>query len=98
MIPEMTHPLGKHWDQPKLQDISFSLLCAYMSYKDFNLLKTYQTSTPTGVYEGKMWKCLKRTNNYGKPKWLLCYYEKLGPPDCSGQQLYIIKSYIIHIV
>lgn len=97
-IPVMTDPLGKYWEQPKLEDISFSLVYAWMTPKEFQQLKRYQTSTPTGVYAGKMWKMTAWTGKgrSSKEEWLLCYfdteYKKEGQP---GHIFFPIKFFII---
>lgn len=73
-IPPITDPLGKYWEQPDLNEIELSLSHAHMNLGSFHELKIYQTSLPTGVYYGKMWK---KQDHRGR--WLLCWY---GPnPD-----------------
>lgn len=57
MIPEMTDPLGKHWDQPK--DIRSAPMDEYtvlLDQRQVNQLSEYSTSYPSGVYPGKCWK------------------------------------------
>jgi len=56
MIPNMVHPLSKHWDQPSRKDIAIDDMYALMGRESFQQLKRYSTSIPTGIYEGKMWK------------------------------------------
>lgn len=58
MIPEMVHPLGKYWDQPKREHILVDEIYkrAQMDEKTFKELKNYESSNPTGAYEGKMWR------------------------------------------
>ena len=60
MIPDMVHPLGRHWRQPNKEDIAIDNIHALMSKDSFQELHTYSMSIPTGVYEGKMWKRLTR--------------------------------------
>lgn len=55
-IPEITHPLGKGWDQPATSEIEIGSEFATMSKKTFDALAEYSCSQPSGVYEGKMWK------------------------------------------
>lgn len=69
-IPFMTHPYGRHWDQPKRENILVDDKHALMSEDAFKLLNEYSLSIPTGAYEGKMWK---RKGDSGK--WLLCWYD-----------------------
>lgn len=74
MIPEMTDPLGKHWRQPKREEIALDDVGqAAMSKETFDLLPEYSASRPSGVYEGKMWKA-----RGGEHYWLLFWY---GPSD-----------------
>lgn len=56
VIPPMTHPYGKHWDQPDLSEIVIGVRHAAMTKKTFEKLRDYSHSRPTGVYEGKMWR------------------------------------------
>jgi hypothetical protein len=55
-IPEMTHPLGKHWEQPDKSEIKFSFGVAWVSEATFKKLASYDVTFPSGVYEGKMWR------------------------------------------
>lgn len=55
-IPVITDPLGKNWEQPDLNNILVDDTHALMSENDLKELLEYSTSTPTGVYAGKMWK------------------------------------------
>jgi len=75
IIPEITHPLGKHWDQPSKDNILIDDKNALMSEKDFNELKEYSCSVPSGAYEGKMWK------NYDGTNWGLVWYGESENPD-----------------
>jgi len=68
MIPDMIHPLSKHWDQPSKEDILIDNTHALISKKSFEQLKNYSMSIPTEVYEGKMWKA------GSKNKWFLRWY------------------------
>lgn len=56
VIPEMVHPLSRHWKQPKVSDILLDSQVALMSQETLDLLSEYSMSVPTGVYTGKMWK------------------------------------------
>jgi len=57
LIPPMIDPLGKHWEQPKVSDITIlnDKECE-MSQKTLDALADYTASKPSGVYAGKMWK------------------------------------------
>lgn len=84
IIPPMTDPLGKGWDQPKLEEIQLDHDHAYMNEKAFAMLKEYNTSTPTGVYEGKMWKrCIGEF-------YELCWWGKSSPGRCSLNSMKIM--------
>ena len=68
-IPDMVHPLSKHWDQPNRDNILIDNTKALMSGRSLGELHLYSTSIPTGVYEGKMWK--SKFQN----KWYLRWFE-----------------------
>jgi hypothetical protein len=59
IIPEMDDPLGAYWEQPNRQMIFIRDGKALLDAQDFKKLKSYDSSLPSGVYPGKMWK---RTN------------------------------------
>lgn len=90
IIPECTHPLSKHWNQPKNIDIQIDDTHALMSKKSFDGLPIYSCSIPTGVYAGKMWKAHDRLNDV----WYLRWYEN----DPMNKNMCLIKSRIIIIV
>jgi len=103
VIPPMTHPLGQHWQQPKKEDISLSLRYAWMTMETFRKLCVYQTSTPIGVYAGKMWRMQAYTNRYppghpnSKHEWLLCWYQPLGEFNSRDKPIFIVDWIIIQI-
>jgi len=68
MIPDMVHPLSRHWRQPNKEDIVIDDVSALMNKRSFQELHTYSMSIPTGVYEGKMWKAQIKT------KWYLRWF------------------------
>lgn len=55
IIPPITDPLGKHWQQPHRRFIELDDTHALMSEQTFKGLKEYSTSIPTGRYEGLVW-------------------------------------------
>jgi hypothetical protein len=55
-IPLMTHRLSYYWKQPDRTEIILTETEAYMPREAFECLAEYSCSTPTAVYEGKMWK------------------------------------------
>lgn len=77
-IPEMTHPLGKYWDQPKRTEISFTEKGVQMSDKTFSELSDYSLSYPSGVYPGKMWKSRLKSG-----KWVLRYFTYKNEDQCN---------------
>lgn len=90
MIPAMTHPLSRHWDQPPAERVLVDDTHALMSPETFAALAEYSTSMPSGVYEGKMWKRRDGAFEYAQrrrqepPEWLLCWYGPGEAPEtCS---------------
>lgn len=78
MIPQMTGPLSRYWEQPNKENILIDDTHAMMDKAALRLLKEYSCSLPSGVYEGKMWK-LK--TNLG---WVLRWYgPSVDPNKCS---------------
>lgn len=59
-IPPMTDPLGRYWDQPNVSEVLIDDTHALVSRSAFDKLNQYDTSIPSGVYPGKMWKCRQR--------------------------------------
>lgn len=55
-VPDMTDPLGKHWDQPSRYKIAFTEDGAYMQEETFKKLHNYEVTNPSGTYAGKMWR------------------------------------------
>ena len=73
IIPDMVHPLGKHWQQPNRDNILIDDTHALMSERCLGELHDYSTSIPTGVYEGKMWKAHKKLLD----AWVLRWYDHI---------------------
>lgn len=76
IIPPMTDPLSRAWDQPNQRRVICDNTIAQITWYDFDKLKEYSTSQPSGVYIGKMWK-----GRYDTGKWYLCWY---GPHPTPG--------------
>ncbi len=76
-IPEMAHPLSKHWKQPDRLRIGLGPIRATMSKDTFDKLLEYSTSLPTGEYDGKMWKAKKGSD------WWLLWYSECDKKDCK---------------
>lgn len=77
LIPEMSHPLGKHWEQPDRQMIFMREGKAHLDAQDFHKLKSYDSSLPSGVYPGKMWKRTNSDVSY------LCWYGEDKNGHCT---------------
>ena len=75
----MTHELGRYWDAPNISEIEVDEESALMSESAFRKLKNYSSSIPSGVYEGKMWKCET------KDGWYLRWYQNIpnNDKDCA---------------
>lgn len=82
IIPPITDPLGKYWQQPHRRFIELDDTHALMSEQTFKGLKEYSTSIPTGRYEGKMWK------GFIKGEWYLVWLA----PDTNHNLLRIEKK------
>lgn len=80
MIPEMTDPLGKHWNQPKdMTSVEMDDKHALLTPLQYEMLHEYSSTIPTGVYPGKCWKRLQSDG------WLLAWFEEVptNPKLCS---------------
>ena len=86
IIPPITDPLGRHWEQPKVSDIILDEKYAAMSQKTFDELKSYDRSFPSGVYPGKMWKraVYKNDSNDIAYHVLIWYGHHETPGYCSN--------------
>lgn len=58
-VPEITESMGKNWKQPPRSSIFIVGNQAFMSKSNCVMLAEYNCSVPSGVYDGKMWKCNK---------------------------------------
>lgn len=83
VIPEMTDPLGKHWAQPGRLDILVRDGKAILTKHVFQSLAEYNTSFPSGVYPGKMWKRI----NGGLAN--LCWYGEIEGNKCAIHHMQI---------
>lgn len=77
VIPEMDDPLGKHWVQPDRQYIFIRDGKAHLCAMDFKRLASYDSSFPSGVYPGKMWKRTNAGVSY------LCWYGEDKGGKCT---------------
>lgn len=83
VIPPVTDPMGRNWDQPDRKAILVDETHAIMTQRTFDQLKEYSATFPNGVYPGKMWKRhdgafdLEFLRKGGKPEWMLVWYGNL---------------------
>lgn len=83
VVPPITDPMGRHWEQPARESIRVDKERAFMDQKTFDALLAYNTSIPTGVYDGKMWKRNELARGGGFTKnWFLVW---MGPCDDSSK-------------
>lgn len=81
IVPPMTDPLGRHWEQPNRDEILIDDTHAVMTEATLNKLHNYSASTPSGVYHGKMWR------GECDGSWFLRWWGQSDKPDmCSGNQ------------
>lgn len=87
IIPPMTDPLGRHWNQPPLEQVLVDDTHALMTPATFAQLSEYSSTLPSGVYEGKMWRRHDGAHDPRRtrpPIWLLCWYgSHPDPGNCS---------------
>lgn len=55
-IPPMTHPLSRQWDQPDVSGFLIDATHCVLLRKDWEELTAYDSSIPSGVYDGKVWR------------------------------------------
>lgn len=93
VIPPITDPMGKHWEQPDRFEIEIDDTHALMSRETFENLHNYAHSQPSGVYPGKMWKwhcpgngvlCRCPKNGPAYLKWFGETYTEKGVEYCRG--------------
>jgi hypothetical protein len=78
-IPAMTDPLGKHWKQPAdIREAEMDDTHVMLTKRQFDQLKEYSSSYPSGCYDGKCWK------REGHDMWWLCWYHPHPKPDTIG--------------
>ncbi|NTG22019.1 hypothetical protein G6L00_16395 [Agrobacterium rhizogenes] len=82
VIPEITDPLGKHWDQPKdIRSAPMDGALVLLTRSQFNRLSEYSATLPSAVYPGKCWKRAEpgpaapgSPKRRGPMRWLLVWY------------------------
>ena len=90
-LPQMTHPLSRHWHQPSADEMAVYDDIAIMDRSTLERLANYSLTNPTGAYEGKMWRrCSSSYMSMGllvspvpvaDTQWLLCWYGPSEDPD-----------------
>lgn len=75
-IPQITHPLGRHWKQPARDKFLIDDKHALMDEDTYNQFPEYSATIPTGVYDGKCWVAKRHG------KFYLHWY---GPCDRDDQ-------------
>ena len=83
-IPQMTNPFSKHWKQPDLSEIELHPNFARMTAATMSKLAFYNTTIPTGVYEGKMFGRSEDGKDY-----LVWFGVSDNPEQCSINSLVI---------
>lgn len=89
-IPPITNPMGKYWEQPSKGEVVIDQTHALMNSEAFYKLHQYDTTTPTGIYVGKMWKrsqCGKSWFMFITPDW-----DKNDPDMCiiNARQIIVV--------
>lgn len=80
IIPEMTDPLGKYWEQPKdIREAEMDDTHVLLTQAQFDGLHDYSASLPTGTYDGKCWRAFGGRKD---PNWHLGWFH---PCDIVGQ-------------
>lgn len=82
MIPAMTDPLGKHWDQPAdIREAPMDDKTVLLTPRQFEELHEYSATMPSGVYPGKCWKRLEPWNRPTPERTLLVWYGIADDPS-----------------
>lgn len=82
VIPEMTHPLSEHWDQPDRRNLIFVGDKIHLTRPVWDALCSYDCTDPSGVYEGKMWRA-RGVDHKGAWQQLRWYGHSKNPNNCS---------------
>lgn len=73
IIPPITDPLGRGWDQPSTDNWLIDDESVIMSNRDFEKLHEYSCTNPTALYAGKCWRRHVEISKRGIDKWYLCF-------------------------
>lgn len=77
-IPPITDPLGSHWEQPCADNWLFDDTHVVIPARDLKRMHSYDSTMPTGVYEGKMWQ------RHEPSRHLLVWYGPCNEPKRCG--------------
>jgi hypothetical protein len=96
VVPPITEPLGRHWEQPDREELIFCGDFVYMTRRAYKQLPEYNNSVPSGVYEGKMWKSHVRYSDVGRVCWLRWFGVSDDPDKVTNNQrrIAIVKERI----
>ncbi len=89
-IPAMTDPLGRHWKQPRRDQIEIDCNHALMPRSAFDQLLEYSATTPSGTYPGKMWKAHLPDGRGWALRWYGPSYKEDEKEYCSNNQKLIL--------
>jgi hypothetical protein len=79
-VPLWNHPLRRFWEQPPREEVLIDGTCAMMTQESFEMLAKYETSIPSGEYDGKMWRCGNT----------LCWYDWNQPGGIGRRKIVIV--------
>lgn len=75
VIPRMTDPLGKYWDQPiDIREAPMDDFHVILTPKQMDQLSEYSSTYPTGVYDGKCWLRVEMADRITIRHRYLCWY------------------------
>jgi hypothetical protein len=84
VIPEMTDPRGKHWQQPAdIRDADMDSTFVRLTQRQVADLPEYSSSYPSGMYDGKCWLREGEDEEERTVRWL-CWYEPHSDPKKIG--------------
>lgn len=81
-IPMITNELGLYWEQPDPAQWLFDDTHVVIPERDLRKLHSYDTSMPSGVYDGKMWQ--RHEDGFSPPRHLLVWYGPHAEPGMCG--------------
>lgn len=90
-IPEMTNPMGRHWAQPSMAQVSkwkFDAKTVEIPEEHIKFLARYDSTLPSGVYAGKMW------SRSEPDRFLLVWYGMEVQDSCTVEfrEIKVVKT------